>query len=228
MKHLNFILLIFCFSFSANATHNLSSDCDFTFSKELPLVDLVMNTGDTITGYFLKSITMDEVLVMSIAKDRKRFTAKSGELVEIILHQDPFLVHIDLVNLKHNNKRGDFRPGYAIRVIDGALRRYDGVRPLSGTIQIPMISGGFGGFALSMTAKGLKSATFDQWIIYKGGKSYRFNNFYEWEDIRKEMFKDDKGFEEYLIEKKVNQSKIEFILRAYNYYAAEKDSNKSK
>jgi hypothetical protein len=186
-----------------------------------------MNTGDTITGYFLKSISMDEVSVVSKdRKDKKRFNAVSERVVEVILHQAPFLVHIDLVHLKHNNNRGDFRPGYAIRIIDGALRRYDGVRPLSGTIQMPLLIGGFGGFSLSMAASGIRSASFDQWIIYKGGKSYRFNNTYEWEDIRKEMFKDDAGFEEYLIEKKVNQSKIEFVLRAYNYYAAEKDGDK--
>lgn len=217
MKSFLHVILTICLSTSLGA-----SELNLKEIKKLPPVDLVMNTGDTITGYFLKSISMDEVFVMSIAKDKKRFLAKSGELVEIILRQEPFLVHIDLIHLKHNNKRGDFRPGYAIRIIDGALRRYDGVRPLSGTIQIPMLSGGFGGFALSMATKGIKSTTFDQWIIYKGGKSYRFNIPEQWDKISKIMFKDDEGFEEYIIEKKVNQSKIEFVLRAYNYYWIEK------
>lgn len=211
-----------CLSISTNA-----SELYLKSAKKMPPVDLVKNTGDTISGYFLKSISMDELIVVSADKDKRRFNAVGGTIVEIILHQAPFLVHIDLVNLKHSNKRGDFRPGYAIRIIDGALRRYDGVRPLSGTIQAPMTSGGFGGFALSMVATGVKSASFDQWIIYKGGKSYRFNNSYEWDDVRKEMFKDDEGFEEYLKEKKVNQTKIEFVLRAYNYYAAEKDGEKN-
>lgn len=246
MKYL-ILVLTFCLPIYANAAKN-NQQFDF-LDYELSLAsdtivppnsslgkykgftpaELVMTTGDTLTGYFLKSVELYELLFITKDKEKKRFYPNQGNLVEVILHHPPFTAHIDLIHLKNHKKKGAVRPAYAVRKMDGAIRRYDGRKPFSGEILLPLASGDLTPFSLgylNYKENVIIDISIKTWMVYKNGKAYYFNTLEQWDIVRKEMFQGDPGFEDYLKEKRVNQNKIEFVLRAYNYYWAEKHGEK--
>lgn len=198
-------------------------------SGKATLADIVMATGDTLYGCYVKKCDTDFLEAYIEYPTKKIFPVTEGKVKEVILYQDSFTIHIDAIHLMHNEKKGNFYPGYAVRSIDGQLRRYNGRMPFSkittlGALGI-LLNNSLEEIGLDLTINAVIKANIDKWIVYKDGKSYRFNNFKQWESVRPLMFADDEGFNEYLKEKKYNELSIDTVLHAYNIYWEEKYGN---